>query len=128
MSRSRQRSRSRSCRHLPSTRCLAVTPGGGNRDFGPYGAEKTGPRTAFDSRTCEVERNRRAAPRRRLRGAPWCAKIGLWLLLLAVGAVPSREDEDAGHEDLTTIFVGTAAEFSEVEDQHRARGSGHRRI
>ena len=44
----------------------------------------------------------RSATRRRLRGAPWCAKIGLWLLLLAVGAVTSPEDEDAGHEDLTT--------------------------
>ena len=105
MSRSRQRSRSRSCRHLPSTRCLAFTPGGGNRDFGPYRAEKTGPRTTFDSRTGEEERNRRSATRRRLRGAPWCAKIGLWLLLLAVGAVTSREDEDAGHEDLTTISL-----------------------
>jgi hypothetical protein len=47
----------------------------------------------------------RSATRRRLRGAPWCAKIGLWLLLLAVGAVTSREDEDAGHEDLTTISL-----------------------
>jgi hypothetical protein len=62
MSRSRQRSRSRSCRHLPSTRFLAVTRGGGNRDFGPDGAEKTGPRTAFDSRTGEEERNRRSDP------------------------------------------------------------------
>jgi hypothetical protein len=49
--------------------------------------------------------HRRSATRRRLRGAPWCAKIGLWLLLLAVGAVTSREDEDAGHEDLTTISL-----------------------
>jgi hypothetical protein len=62
VSRSQQRSRSRSCRHLPSTRFLAVTRGGGNRDFGPYGAEKTGPRTAFDSRTGEEERNRRSDP------------------------------------------------------------------
>lgn len=40
ISRSRQRSRSRSCRHLPSTQFLAVTPGGGNRDVGPMWARK----------------------------------------------------------------------------------------
>jgi hypothetical protein len=61
MSRSRRRSRSRSFCHLPSTRFLAVTPGGGNRDFGPGGLEKTVPRTAFDSRTGEEERNRRSS-------------------------------------------------------------------
>ena len=75
---------------------------------------------AVDSRTGEEERNRRSATRRRLRGAPWCAKIGLWLLLLAVGAVTSREDEDAGHEDLTTISLELRQCFSDVEDQQRA--------
>jgi hypothetical protein len=47
----------RSFRYLPSTRFLAVTPGGGNRDFGPCGHEKTVPRTAFDSRTGRLVRD-----------------------------------------------------------------------
>jgi hypothetical protein len=40
ISRSRPPSRSRSFRHLPSTRFLAVTPGCRNRDFGPMWARK----------------------------------------------------------------------------------------
>jgi hypothetical protein len=53
-----------------------------------------------------------------------------WALVALVGGGRRDEPRRRGRRSRGSDhhFVGTAAEFSEVEEQQRARGSGHRRI
>ena len=53
-----------------------------------------------------------------------------WALVALVGGGRRHEPRRRGRRSRGSDhhFAGTAAEFSEVEDQQRARGSGHRRI